>query len=406
MQFTGQTSTQSAYCSPRHSWLITYGMATTPFLGARIYDIVYFFGKIKIYSGVALGGDYGTRSGVKAIRIHRHGGPEVLQIDDLPIPDAKGAGHLLIKVRAAAMNHLDLWVRQGLPGVKIPLPLIPGCEGSGIVEGCGTGVKNFKKGDEVVISPGTSCGLCEACLSGHDNYCPAYGIYGETENGTETEYMVVPERNLLPKPANLSFEEAACIPLTFLTAWQMLVDRGSVEPGKEVLIWAAASGVGSAGVQIAKLFGARVIATVGADEKIGRVRELGADEVIQHRRQDPVEEVKRLTGGRGVDIVFEHVGEATWEKSLKALAFGGRLVTCGSTTGYNVKIHLRHLFMKQQQILGSTMGPKATLFKIMRLAAEGRLKPVMDRVFPFSEVRQAHQRLESREQFGKIVLVP
>lgn len=350
---------------------------------------------------------------MKAIRIHQHGGPEVLQIDDLPIPKiesdvgARLDSPVLVKIRAAAMNHLDLWVRQGMSRRTTPsLPLILGCEASGVVEGCGPQVKNFKGGDEVIVSPGVSCSQCEACLAGNDHYCRSYGIYGETEDGMDVEYKVVPERNLLPKPGKISFEEAAAVPLTFLTAWQMLVDRGEVGPGKTVLILAAGSGVGSAGVQIAKHFGARVIATVGSDEKTAKVKELGADEVIHHRKQEIDEEVKKLTDRKGVDIVFEHVGAATWEKSLKSLAFGGRLVTCGATTGYDVKIDLRHLFIKQQRIIGSTMGPKSSLFKILELVGQGRLKAVIDRVFPFSEIQSAHRRLEERQQFGKIVLIP
>jgi NADPH:quinone reductase-like Zn-dependent oxidoreductase len=342
---------------------------------------------------------------MKAIRIHSHGGVDVLKVDEIPVPKP-GAGEVLVKIRAAAMNHMDIWVRQGMPGVKIPLPIILGCEGAGVIEEVGVEIKNFKKGDEVVISPGTSCGKCEACLAGNDHYCRSYGIYGENEDGTETEYKVVPERNLLPKPKRISFEQAAAVPLTFLTSWQMLVDRGGVAPGKEVLVLAAASGVGSAAVQIAKLFGARVIATVGSDDKIEKVKALGADQVINHKTQDVSEEVRKLTSKRGVDIVFEHVGVATWEKSLKSLAFGGRLVTCGATTGHDVKIDLRHLFIKQQQIIGSTMGPKGSLFKILRLVEEGKLKPVLDRTFSFSEIQQAHRRLESRESFGKIVLIP
>ena len=343
---------------------------------------------------------------MKAIRIHQHGGPDVLKIDDLPVPKLEDGKSVLVKVKAAAMNHMDLWVRQGMPGAKIPLPIILGCEGAGVIEGVGAGVRNFKRGDEVVISPGTSCGQCESCLSGNDHYCRSYGIYGETQDGTEVEYKVVPETNLIPKPKNLSFEEAAAVPLTFLTAWQMLVERGQVGHGKQVLIIAAASGVGSAGVQIAKLFGARVIATVGSDEKAARAKELGADEVINHRKQDIAEEVRRITDRRGVDIVFEHVGAATWEKSLRSLAFGGKLVTCGATTGYDVKIDLRHLFIKQQQIIGSTMGPKATLFRIMQLCEERKLRPVLDQVFPFSEIQSAHRRLEERAPFGTIVLIP
>ncbi len=349
---------------------------------------------------------------MKAIRIHQHGGPEVLKIDDIPVPRLSDPAfvHLsapvLVKIRAAAMNHLALGVRQGLPGLKLPLPLIPGSEGSGVVEEVSPGVRNFKKGDEGGIAPGRGCGRCESCLSGHDNFCLDYGIYGETEDGLDCEYKVVPVENLFRKPANITFEEAAAIPLAFLTAWQMLVDRGGIAPGKQVLILAAASGVGSAGVQIARLFGARVIATVGSDDKIPRVKELGADDVINHRTEDFAEEVQRLTNRRGVDIVFEHVGAATWEKSLKSLAFGGRLITCGATTGQEVKILLRHLFRKQQQVIGSTMGPKSSLFRILRLVEERRLLPVLDLVFPFLQIQQAHRRLEEGSQFVKIVLIP
>ena len=342
---------------------------------------------------------------MKAIRIHKHGGPEVLQIDEMEIPKPSH-GEVLVRILAAAMNHMDLWVRMGLPGVQIPIPIILGCEGSGVIEEIGLGVKNFKKGDEVVLSPQTSCGRCEACVSGNDHHCRSYQIYGEHTQGTEAEYKVMPESDLFPKPNNLSFEEAAAVPLTFLTAWQMLVDRGQVGPGKDVLVLAGSSGVGSAGIQIAKLFGARVITTVGSDEKRDRLKELGADFVINHRTQDFSEEVKKITQKRGVDIVLEHVGTATWEKSLKSLAYAGRLVTCGSTTGFDVKINLRHLFIKQQQILGSTMGPKASLFKILRLVGEKKLRPVLDQIFPFSEIQKAHQRLEQRQQMGKIVLVP
>jgi len=342
---------------------------------------------------------------MKAVRIHSHGGPEVLKIDDIDVPKVLPE-HALIRVKAAAMNHMDLWVRKGLPGVKIPLPIILGCEGAGVIEEAGECLRNFKKGDEVVIAPSTSCGVCEACLSGNDHYCREYKIYGEHRDGTECEYMLVPACNLLPKPKNLSFEEAATIPLAFLTAWQMLVDRAQVQSGQTVLVMAAASGVGSAGVQIAKLFGARVIATASDEAKFPKIQELGADHVLNHRKQDIAEEVKKLTDKRGVDVVFEHVGAAVWEKCLKSLAFAGKLVTCGATTGPEVKLDLRHVFIKQQQILGSTMGPKASLFRILRLVSEKRLSPVLDRVFPFSAVTEAHLYLEKGSQMGKVVLVP
>lgn len=333
---------------------------------------------------------------MKSIRIHAHGGPEVLSLDQIDLPESR-PGHVLVRMKAIAMNHMDLWVRKGMPGVKIPLPIILGCEGAGIVD---------ETGEEVIIAPSTSCMACESCLAGNDHYCREYKIYGEHRDGLDAEFASIPFYNVFPKPKHLSFEEAATIPLTFITAWQMLVDRGEVNSGKTVLIMGAASGVGSAGVQIAKLFGARVIATASDESKFSKIQELGADHIINHRKQDIAEEVKKLTGKRGVDIVFEHVGASVWDKCLKSLAFAGRLVTCGATTGPEVKVDLRHIFIKQQQILGSTMGPKASLFKILRLVSEKRLVPVLDRVFPFSEVQQAHQRLEQGSQMGKVVLVP
>lgn len=346
---------------------------------------------------------------MKSIRIHAHGGPEVLKIDDIEAPEVR-AGHALVKMKAIAMNHMDLWVRRGLPGVKIPLPIILGCEGSGVIEDVGAEIEGgapcWKKGDEVLINPSTSCGVCESCLSGRDHHCRDYKIYGEHQDGLECEYKLVPVHNLFPKPKKLSFEEAAAAPLAFLTAWQMLVERAKIRPGQTALIIAAASGVGSAGVQIAKLFGARVIATAGAEEKFDAIRALGAEDVINHRTQDVAAEVKKITEKRGADVIFEHVGGSVWDKALKCLAFGGTLVTCGATAGYDVKIDLRHLFIKQQNILGSTMGPKGSLYEIISWIDRGKLLPVLDRVFSFAEVVQAHARLESGSQMGKVVLTP
>lgn len=342
---------------------------------------------------------------MRAIRIHEHGGPDVLRIDEIPQsrPTADG---LLVKVKAVAMNHMDLWVRNGMPGVSLPLPIILGCEASGVVEEVGPAVKNYKKGVGVIIIPNRSCGVCPACREGNDHFCPQFGLYGETEDGLDVEYKVVPERNLLLKPKSLSFEEAAAIPVTFLTAWHMLVDKCQIHTGQKVLVVAASSGVGSAAVQIASHFGAEVIATAGSEEKIRRATELGAEYVINHTTQDFSREVKKITEGQGVDVVFEHVGAATWEKSLRCLGLRGKLVTCGATTGAEVKINLVHLFIKHQQIIGSTMGPSKTLQKIYQLAAEKKLRPVIDQVFRFDEVKEAHKRLEGRGQFGKIVLVP
>lgn len=342
---------------------------------------------------------------MRAIRIHEHGGLNALRIDEIPQP--KPVTHeVLVKIRAVAMNHMDLWVRNGMPGVKLPLPIILGCEASGVVEEVGSSVKKIKKGDEVVINPIRSCGECPSCQEGNDHFCPSFGLYGETEDGLDVEYKAVPVRNLIPKPEGLSFEEAAAIPVTFVTAWHMLIDKCGLQRGETVLVIAASSGVGSAAIQIAKYFGAEVIATAGSDEKIGHARELGADHVINHTTQDFSKEVKKLTDGRGVDIVFEHVGAATWEKSVRSLGVKGRLVTCGATTGSEVKINLVHLFIKHQQIIGSTMGPSKALTEIFKLAAGKKLHPVIDRVYSFEEVKEAHQRLEGRGQFGKIVLIP
>lgn len=333
---------------------------------------------------------------MKAIRVHQHGGIDRLQIDELPQPKPAQA-ELLVKIKAVGMNHMDLWVRQGLPGVKLPLPIILGCEASGIVEGTG---------EEIVVNPLTSCGKCHFCKEGADHLCPSFGLMGETEDGFECEYKAISANKLVKKPKRLSFEEAAAIPVTFMTAWEMLAGKCHIKKGDSVLILAAASGVGSAGVQIAKYHDAFVIATAGSDEKLEQIKKLGADEVINHKGQEIAKEVKRITNGRGVDIVFEHVGAATWENSLRSLAHGGKIVTCGATTGAEVKIQLTHLFIKQQQILGSTMGPSSSLPKLLQLAAEKKLHPVIDRVYKFSEVKEAHRRLEGREQFGKIVLVP
>lgn len=342
---------------------------------------------------------------MQAVRIHEHGGPEVLRVEEVPLPEP-GPGEVRVRIRAAAMNHLDLWVRRGLPGLRFPLPMILGSDGAGVVDAVGPGVRSVRVGDEVALNPGTSCGRCGACLAGRDNLCRDYRILGEHRDGTDAEFVVVPEANLLPKPARLSFEEAAAFPLVFLTAWNMLVTRARVRPGEDVLIWGAGSGVGSAGIQIAKAHHARVIAVAGDDTKLQRARELGADEGINHRTQNVLEEVRRLTNRRGVDIVFEHVGRATWEVSLKALARGGRLVTCGATSGPIAETDIRYVFGRAISIHGTWMGGKGELYELLPLVEQGVLRPVVDQVFSLSEVRQAHAYLESGRHFGKVVLVP
>jgi NADPH:quinone reductase-like Zn-dependent oxidoreductase len=340
---------------------------------------------------------------MKAVVIPKHGGPGVLQYTEVPAPQP-GPTEVRVAVRACALNHLDLWVRRGLPGAQLALPLIPGSDIAGEVAEAGARVTRVHSGDKVVLAPGVSCGQCAACAAGHDNQCRKYTMLGYGFPGGCAEFVVVPEANVLPMPAGLSFEEAAAVPLVFLTAWHMLIARAQLQTGEEVLVLGAGSGVGSAAIQIAKLAGARVIATAGSRAKLDQARQLGADEVIHHGEQKIADEVKRLTGKRGVDVVFEHVGTATWEQSVLSLATGGRLVTCGATTGFAAQLDLRYLFVRQLTLLGSYMGSRGELYTVLKLVGEKRLRPVVDRVFPLAEAAKAHERLEQREQFGKIVL--
>jgi NADPH:quinone reductase-like Zn-dependent oxidoreductase len=337
---------------------------------------------------------------MKAILIREHGGLDKLEMAEVPDP-VQRPGEAVVRVRAVALNHLDIWLRRGVPGHKFPLPMIPGSEVAGVIEGVDD--PRWKIGDEVIVAPSYSCGLCTACLSGNDPLCRNFGIFGETVSGGAVEMMAVPIRNLIRKPAALSFAEAAAIPLDMLTAWHMLIARAQLRPGETVLVQAGGSGVGSAAIQIAKLWGATVYATAGTAAKAARAKSLGADETIVYTERDFVEEVRRLTAKRGVDVVFEHVGGETFERSLRALAKGGRLVTCGSTSGGEVTINLRLIFFKLLSILGSTMGSLAELHEIMKFVESGRLHPVIDRILPISEVAEGHRILEAREAFGKIV---
>jgi NADPH:quinone reductase-like Zn-dependent oxidoreductase len=340
---------------------------------------------------------------VKAIVYSQHGGPEVLQYKDVPEPQI-GPTDVLVRVHACALNHLDLWLRKGIPGVPIPLPRIPASDIAGEVAKIGEKVANTQVGAKVLLQPGISDGLCVHCLAGRDNMCRNYTLFGQGVDGGCAEFVKSPAVNVLPIPTGLSFEQAAAIPLVFLTAWHMLIGRAHLQPGETVLVLGAGSGVGSAAIQIAKHAGARVIATAGSEAKLAKARELGADDVIDHSKQKISGEVKRITARRGVDIVFEHVGLATWDESIYSLTPGGRLVTCGATTGYDAKIDLRYLFTRQISLLGSFMGSKAELYPVLELFNRGLLKPVIDTVMPLAECAQAHERLEHREQFGKIVL--
>lgn len=338
---------------------------------------------------------------MKAVRFHEHGGPEVLRYEDAPDPVPR-PGDALVRVRACALNHLDLWERRGIERVKIPLPHISGSDVAGdVIE---PGDSGLAAGARVMLQPGLSCGRCQACLDGRDNECPFYDVLGYVSDGGYAELIAVPARHLIPIPEAIDYVQAAAFPLVFVTAWHMLVTRARLQAGETVLILAAGSGVGQAAIQIANLLGARVIATAGTDEKLDRARALGAGEVINHQSQRISDEVRRLTAKRGVDVVVEHVGQATWEESARCLARAGRLVTCGATTGHAGAIDLRFLFARQLSLLGSYMGTKGELLRAAPLFFEGRLKPVVDRTCPLAEAADAQRWLEGRRQFGKIVL--
>jgi len=327
----------------------------------------------------------------------------VLRVEDAPEPQLT-PGDVLVRVRACALNHLDLWARRGLEGITIPMPHISGSDVAGEV--LASAAPGVSAGQRVMLQPGMSCGRCSACLSGKDNECPAYEVLGYRNHpGGYAELVKVPVQNLIAIPGDIDFVEAAAFPLTFVTAWHMLMTRANIQRGEDVLVLAAGSGVGQAAIQIAFLHGARVFATAGSEAKLERARSLGAVEVIHHHQQDIAEEIKRLTGGRGVDVVIEHVGEATWARSVRALARGGRLVTCGATTGAGGALNLRALFAKQLTIMGSYMGTKGELLRAARFFFAGQLKPVIDRTFPLAEAAAAQIRLEQSDQFGKIVLV-
>ena len=342
---------------------------------------------------------------MKAVIFNEHGGPDKLIYKNVSDPTIT-EHEVIIKVKACSINHLDIWVRQGIPAYKVSFPHISGQDVSGVVEGCGTAVKEFKKGDRVFLTPGISCFRCNECYAGDDNLCVDYKIRGARTHGGYAEYAKANVQDVIPIPDGLSFDEAAAFPLTFLTSWHMLFTRAGLKTGDDVLVLAAGSGIGSAAIKMAKLAGARVIATAGSSAKLEKALEIGADEVINHTEDDFSKKVQEITSGRGVDIVFEHIGPATWEKSLKSLAKGGRLVTCGATTGPEVSIDIRYTFMKQHSILGSIMGTRKELLEITNLLGKGHLKPVIDSVFPLKEAATAQDRMVKRESFGKIILVP
>jgi NADPH:quinone reductase-like Zn-dependent oxidoreductase len=340
---------------------------------------------------------------MKAVRIHEFGGPEVLRYED--VPDAKPRkDQVMVRVRACSLNHLDIWVRKGLPGVK--LPHILGSDIAGEIVEVGEYVAGFKAGQRVLLAPMLFCNHCTKCVAGLQNQCREFAVLGNGVDGGNCELVLVPAVNVIPIPESLEFDQAASVPLVFLTAWHMLVRRAGIRQGQTVLVLGGGSGVGIAAIQIAKLFHARVITTAGDAAKLEKARTLGADYGINHYQQKISEEVRKITSKAGVDIVVEHVGQATWEESMKSLKAGGTIVTCGATTGFDAKFDLRFLFARQLSFLGSYMGTMGDLYDVLGHVFAGRLKPVVDRAFPLQETRAAHEYMESSQMFGKIVLNP
>jgi NADPH:quinone reductase-like Zn-dependent oxidoreductase len=342
---------------------------------------------------------------MKAVRFHEHGSIDVLKYEDAPDHKIE-ANEILVKVRACALNHLDLWLRRGVASWKLPRPHIVGSDISGEVVEVGSLVKRVKIGDGVLLSPGISCGQCEQCFKGLDSACRSYTLFGVMVDGGYAEYVKSPEMNGIPIPGDLSFDEAAAVPLVSVTAWHMLITRAQLRPGEDVLVMAAGSGVGSVAIQIAKLMSGRVIAVAGTDAKLEKARQLGADEVINHSQQSIAQEVKRLTGGRGVDVVMDHVGAAVWEDCFESLATYGRFVTCGTTSGEEAKLNLRVLYGRQRTLLGSFMGGKGELLEVLKLIGKRKVRAVIDSTFPLREAAAAQKKMEDRDLFGKILLHP
>src|SRR5580693_5059380 len=340
---------------------------------------------------------------MKAVRIHQFGGPEVLTYEEIADPQPR-KDQVLVRVRACSLNHLDVWVRKGLPGVK--LPRILGSDVAGEIVEAGEYVGGFKSGQRVLLAPMHYCGHCEKCVMGLQNQCREFTALGNAVDGGNCELIAVPAANVIPIPDSLDFNQAASVPLVFLTAWHMLVGRAGIRLGQTVLVLGASSGVGIAAIQIAKLFHCRVITTAGDEAKLEKARALGADYGINHYQQKISQEVRKITDKEGVDIVVEHVGAATWDESIRSLKPGGTIVTCGATTGHNAAFDLRFLFSRQLNFLGSYMGTMGELHDVLSHVFAGRVKPVVDRAFPLRDARAAHEYIEASQMFGKVVLIP
>ncbi len=340
---------------------------------------------------------------MKAVLIHQHGGLEQIRLEEVDTPQVK-PGRILVRTKAASLNHLDLFVVGGIPGLKLAMPHILGSDAAGEVAAVGEGVDRLAVGDRVMLNACLWCGYCEFCIQGEESLCTRLRLIGEHVAGAYAEYFLVPEANLEKIPNGLSFEKAAAFSLVFQTAWRMIKSRARIEPGEDVFIHGVGGGVSSAALQIVKLAGGRAFVSSSSDEKLGRARDLGADFCYNYAQTDVVKEVLRETRRRGVDIVVDNVGASTWAQSIRLVRRGGRIVTCGATTGVNVETQLALVFWKQIGIFGSTMSNRREYRELVRLLGQGRLKPVVDKIFPLQEVNQALQYLQAGKQFGKVVL--
>lgn len=345
---------------------------------------------------------------MKAVFINRHGGPDVLELGELPKPVPE-AGEVLIRVRACGLNHLDIWIRRGLPNLKLTYPHVPGSDFAGHVEEIRPTAPNsfdppLAVGDRVVAFPSISCGRCEACYSGRDDMCRRLKLMGEHIGGGCAQYVRVPLRNVFRLPDHVEFTQAAALPVAYVTAWHMLTTRGGLRRGEWVLVTAAGSGVSTGAIQMAKVLGAKVIAAASSGAKLAKARELGADFAVNYSEKDWSREVKKIAGEQGIGMIVDHVGESKWEDYIRILARGGRIVLCGASSGYDSRTDLRHVFFRRLSIIGSTMGTLAEFKQVLDMASDGSIRPVIHKVLPLSEAREAQRILEDREVIGKVVL--
>jgi len=342
---------------------------------------------------------------MQAVKFTEHGGRDVIDYGEFPDPEI-GPEEVLVDVKAGALNYLDVWTREGLPGVDLEMPHIPGCDAAGVVEDVGDRVSRFEPGDHVAVTAGVSCGECEFCRHGEESMCVSYHLLGEHVRGLHSELAAVPEDNLVAVPDHVEWEVAAAAPLVFQTAWRMLITRGDVQPGESVLVLGASGGVGHAAVQIADYAGAEVFATASSQEKLEHARDLGADHVIDYESENFADRIRELTGKRGVDVVVDHVGKETWHDSLKSLAKGGRILTCGATTGGRPETDINRIFWNQLKVIGSTMATPGEVDDVLSLVWDGTFEPQIRETLPMSQTPRAHELLEDREGFGKVVVIP